>query len=183
MTYDVAIAFARLYAPDVAAGPVRGGGTLYRDLRFLPDVADVPILLNHDSDREVGRIHSLMPMDWTSGRWLVGLGEVDEAALAYVRRDAPASFSWISGSSYDLDGWTVVSRGIVREVTVVGPGFDPVDCGARVLSVRAAQPPAARTAPAGTTHRDLPAEMLAWAAAAPTGVVRRPGIGRVLGVR
>ena len=41
------------------ASPVLGTGTVYSKLRFLPSKTTVPLVVNHDLERQIGEVHQL----------------------------------------------------------------------------------------------------------------------------
>jgi hypothetical protein len=175
------IRFARVYNSDLVAGPVRYSGTVYgRDgLRWLPKETDVPLVVDHDYSREIGRVMSLDALQWVDGRWWTAHVTVTDKP-PWLKRGTGASFESKPLDKMDINGWTYVRNAIVREVTVTSPDYEPRDPGARVLALHPTETtagssppsPPATSARARETYYDPPGTIL-----------RRPGIGQVLGVR
>jgi len=132
VSYRACIKVARGFDPALVVGPVRGDGTMYSGLQFLPGRTSVPLVVNHDLAKRVGTVHELVRLDLSDGWWVVARGTVD-APPEWLRRDTGASFCSRKLRAYEINGWTHVSHALVDEVTTVGPGFRAVDPYAKVM--------------------------------------------------
>jgi hypothetical protein len=145
-----------------------------------------PVLVDHDDERRVGLVRELRRLDdYAFGRSLMALCEIDDPP-PWLRQDTAASFAFVTLHRQAYNGWEIVRRGLVREVSVLSPSVKPAEPLARVLTFHPAVPPKTRAAAAGPAHPgSVAGDVLAreWQSAAPPGVIRRVGVGRVLGVR
>ncbi len=147
MSWDVFLRFARVYNSDLLDGPPRFSGTLYArgSLRFKPADVDVPLLCDHDDAQEIGRVRKIEEMKDTDGRWYVALATVTEKP-AWLKRGTRASFGYIPLFRTDLNGWELITSALVKEVTVTSASHQPLDSGARVLTLK----------PVETTPKNIP---------------------------
>ena len=174
MTYDACSKVCRAYDTDALRGPVRGSGEVYlpAGLTFLPSQSTVPVVIDRDHAKQVGEVFDLCTWEWTDQRWIITRARIDRPP-AWLRYGTRASISTRRLRTYEINDWTVISRALVDEVTIVGPGFRPVEPCAEVVLYRQAKErkPQPTAQPAGRVVYTPPG-----------GVLRRPS-GRVLGVR
>ncbi len=139
-THVALIKICRAYDSRLIGGPVRGDATMFSELRFLPSKSSVPVVINHDVDREVGRVHEIFVMEWPEGsemrRWNVARCSLIDPLPGWLRRGTGASFSHRRLHTHSLNGWDHVTSAFVDEVTLVGPDFEPVEPLAEVLLLR-----------------------------------------------
>ncbi len=168
MTETALIAFARCYDSDLVAGPVKHSGSLYaRDgLRWLPAASDVPLVVDHDPSREIGRVTSISVIHGFGGRWWAALATVTKKPY-WLKRGTGASFEFIALHRMELNGWDFVRSAIVREVTVTSPSHEPRDPGAKVLTIG---PSREKPAAEGVMFHERP------------GTIIRRNVGQVLAV-
>jgi hypothetical protein len=107
--------------------------------KFLPAEASVPLVVDHNVDKRVGTVRSLFPHPDTDGEWVAALCDVTDPP-DWLRRNTPASFKFITLLRHDFHGWNTVARAIVREVSVLSPGVEPADPGAKVLTFHREEP-------------------------------------------
>lgn len=144
-----------------------------------------PLLVDHDRNRQVGTVDMLYRMEWTDGPWLCASATVTDPP-SWLSRDTRASFAFIpfQRSSFIRAGEADhVRKAWVTEVSVLSPGIEPAEPLARVMSLRKADPVAARSAshwPPGTIVRNLP-DGTQEITHTQRHIIRRPG-GRVLAV-
>jgi hypothetical protein len=178
VSHTALIRFARIYNSDLVAGPVRYSGTVYgRDgLRWLPKETDVPLVVDHDMGREIGRVMSLHALQWVDGRWWTAHVTVTDRP-PWLKRGTGASFEYKALDKMDINGWSYVRNAIVCEVTVTSPDCEPRDPGARVLTLHPAET-VRSSKPSPTATSDRAGGEVFYGGP----VIRRP-IGQVLGVR
>jgi hypothetical protein len=58
----------------------RTGRTLYESgaFEFPPNKDTIPLLIDHEDDREIGTVHSLFKMDWIDGPWICARATVTD---------------------------------------------------------------------------------------------------------
>jgi hypothetical protein len=128
---------------------VEGAGALDRVSRHEP----LPVLVDHD--REVGRVRDIFAAPHTDGRrWLFASVELDECPT-WLKRDGGVSWSYRVLFDQDVRGTQRLLRAIIDEVTLVSPGFVPVEPLARVAWVGEPEP-----SPAATADRAAGGEVL-----------------------
>ena len=136
---------------------------------------EIPLLVNHDPDRRIGTVHELARMGWTDGPWVVARATVDDAP-AWLRTQRKASFGFIPHSTRTYSNGDLIAGALVREVTVLSPGRKPAEPCADVPLLRQVSPAAEGVASSLAAAGENIVN--------PTGaVLRRPGIGQVLGIR
>jgi hypothetical protein len=169
----------------------RADRTLYEKLRLRPGVATAPLLVNHEHDRQIGVVTDLFRFEDVDGPWWAALADVDDPP-AWLERGTPASFAF--AAVHRRGEWfgpaERIADGLVNEVSVLSPGTRPAEPLARVLTFRPLDvPPEAASRktiarrPADTELTDYEIAARAWQERAPVGMIRRPAIGTVLGVR
>ncbi len=195
MSHKACIRFAPVLTLDRLNDGVRPGRKLYErgGLRFLPGRSQVPLLVNHDDDREIGFVHDLAVWEDTDGPWFVARATVTDPP-AWLKRGVKASFGFSplgrSETMRELHGVDVVRRGLVNEVSVL-VGEQPAEPLAQVLLVERSLPAAvvpSDRAAAGEVIHDWTGqhspEASVWAEdARKRGNLVRFGTGQVLGVR
>ena len=111
------------------------GRTLYdhASLSFFPGKTSVPLLVNHDENREIGLVRELMRFEDTDGPWLVAVATLTDRP-DWLKRGVRASFGFKLArySSFDHD---VLRKGYLTEVSVLTAGHEPLEPGARVLTL------------------------------------------------
>ena len=131
------IRFAPVYRGDLVLDPVlrREGRTLYGAGAFvtIPD-KEIPLLVDHDPDRQIGTVRELFKYENVDGRWHAALVDITDPPPWLARR-TPVSFSFIALSRSHLDGCKTVTRALVREVSIVSSALQPLEPGARVLTL------------------------------------------------
>jgi hypothetical protein len=134
VTWDAFIRFGRVYNSDLLDGPPRFNGTLFARgaLRFKPADVDIPLLCDHDTGQEIGRVRKIDEIKDVDGRWYVALATVTEKP-PWLKRGTGASFEYKPLASMELNGWKLIQRALVTEVTVTSPTHQCLDEGAKVL--------------------------------------------------
>jgi len=154
VTFDALIQFARVYNSELLDGPPRFTGTLFHrgSLSFLPVESEIPLVVDHDYSQEIGRVTSIFEMRQPEGRWYVAAATVTDKP-AWLRSGTGASMQHKDLSAHEMNGWRLVWRSLVREITVCSPRHEPRDAGAQVLTIDPT-PKAATPAPepAGTPY-------------------------------
>jgi hypothetical protein len=123
--------------------------------------------LNHDDDRVIGSIYSVLAYEDTDGPWLAAMATIDEPPEWLRKNDTKASFCFKPLTRSQAFGCEIVRHGILDEVSVLSPDRRPQEPLARVVSLREAEP--------GLN----PGDQVFYGGQ----VLRRPGIGRVLALR
>ena len=178
MSYSALIQLAPIWTYQRHTDPAwnRPGRSLYEAgaLKFAPAVTEIPLLVDHEDDQRIGTVHELVRIEWLDGPWLCARATVDEAP-GWLRTRTKASFGFIAHNTRTYSEGDLIAGALVREITVLSPGRKPAEPCAEVLLLRQVSPATEATsdlAVAGENLRD------------PTGaVLRRPGIGQVLGIR
>ena len=141
----------------------------------IQDGKPVPVRVDHvkDGTADIGRVTALSEATDLDGRWVIAHCDVDEPP-GWLRRDTPASMSWCNlGTREPMPGgWTRHIAGMVTEVTLLSPGKQPAEPGARVWHIDRGTPtPAPEPArqPDDVTHGG--------------GQVIRRDVGQVIRVR
>ena len=173
MSFTSLIRFAPLTTLERLNDPtwVRPGRTMYDhdSLTFFPNRTSVPLLVNHDETRVIGVVRELTRFEDTDGPWLAALATVTDRP-AWLKRGTRASFGYRGGRTSSFDG-DVLRQGWVTEVSVLTADHEPLEPGARVLTLRENANPIRPVAPAGAT------------VIAGNGQLLRRPVGQVLGVR
>lgn len=79
-------------------------------LTFMQGKDSVPLLVDHNDDRAIGVVHTIMRFDDTDGPWLAAVGEVTDLP-SWLRRDTKASFSYkAANTSHDVLGCGAAHR-------------------------------------------------------------------------
>lgn len=155
----------------------------HNSLTFLPHRTNVPLLINHDAERPIGVVRELMRFEDTDGPWLVAVATVTDRP-EWLKRGTRASFGCKLARYSSFERHDVMRKGYVTEVSVLTVGHEPLEPGARVLTLREnANPILPEPTP---TSAGVPPPV-ASAGAVPGvfyggGLIRRPS-GQVLGVR
>jgi hypothetical protein len=179
MTCEVCIRFAPVFTTERMAAGVRPGRALYQRgaLQFLPGRSTVPLLVDHDKDREVGVVHELVEWADTDGPWIVARATVTDPP-GWLERGTKASFGLATVRRQEIDGWERVHRALVTEVSVLPPTVRPAEPLAEVVLVeRTSSSAAGRT----SDRRPAAGEIVLDHGPAGARVVRH-GAGRVLAV-
>lgn len=107
----------------------KDGRTIWRtsDLKLGPAGADVRI--DHDEDKQIGRVLELSSMGWSDGgRWIVARCELDTVP-DWLKRGTKASCGY-----HDFNaGRDVTGLSLLQEVSLLSPGRTPVEPGAEVV--------------------------------------------------
>ena len=120
MTYTTLIRFAPLTTLERLNDPlwVRPGRTMYdnHSLTFLPHrTSGVPLLVNHDPEREIGVVRELMRFEDTDGPWLVAVATVTDRP-EWLKRGTRASFGCKLARYSSFERHDVMRKGYVTEV-------------------------------------------------------------------
>lgn len=142
MTYEATIALGPVVSAErIEAERKLPGRSFYNAdaLSFLPIHETVPLLIDHDPGREIGRVRSLHVLDTAGGRWWCAVADVT-APPSWLRKGTGASISRWDTFSTDRWGYDVVRGAFVKEVSVLSPGVKPAEPGAQVVMYREALP-------------------------------------------
>lgn len=138
MSHTALIKLAPVYDSHLALGPVHGGGTLYERGCFRTISHQVPVVVDHDTDREVGIVRQIVEIPDTDGEWFVALATISEP-VAWIRGGrggTKASFAFKGLHRRTVNGWEVVCDALLSEVSVLTPSFKPIEPRAHVLTLR-----------------------------------------------
>lgn len=139
----VLVRIAKVIADDVwddpeAIGPDR---ELFwpRALKLRPTATPVPVRVDHIKTRDIGRVTALSDVKDIDGRWVIAHCDVDEPPV-WLRRDTPASMSWCNlGPRVPMPGgWTRHISGMATKVSLLSPGMQPAEPGAKVWHIERA---------------------------------------------
>ena len=165
MTYTALIKIAPIFDPHRLNDEThrKPGRTLYQRGSLTLRGEAPPVLIDHNKDRPIGLIRSLVEVGDTDGDWIAAYCDITDPPC-WLERGTRASFAL---STYDRSWFGETERvfkALVSEVSVLAPGVKPAEPCAEVWSYRRTEPkPAARV---------LEPQLLV-----------RPSIGQVLGVR
>ena len=172
MIFDACLKLVRVDDPDTILGPVRGSGDLFRPSGMTisePDIGSV--LVDHDPNQQIGEVFALEPWAFPDGgRWVVGRCRID-APPSWLRRGTPASLGSRPLQTSEMNGWTIIGRPLVDEISIVSASHCALEPCAEVALYRQAKEPKPTVQPAG--------EMIYTPLDA---ILRRPS-GQILGVR
>jgi hypothetical protein len=105
MSVAACIQFAPIFTAERMAEGARATDLYQRgSLRFLPSQSSVPLLVDHDKDREVGVVHELVEWENTDGPWFVARATVTEAP-EWLERGSRASFGYANLERQEIGGW------------------------------------------------------------------------------
>jgi hypothetical protein len=125
---------------------------------------DVPLLIDHDPQQRVGTLRQLVEFPDTDGRWVAAIADVDDPP-AWLKRNTAVSIAYANLSETQANGCQRVLDALLAEVSILSPARKPAEPNARVLSL-------------GIARRETVEETIDLG-----GIVRRPALGAVLGVR
>ena len=148
MSYSTLIKFAPILTLERQNDPAwtRPGRFLYRSdsLRLLPS-RTVPVLVDHDAEREIGYVEKIMRLEDTDGPWFFARAVVTDPP-GWLKKGTPASFATPS-SSRSLFSDDLVCTGFVNEISVLAPGVKPAEPLAKVVVLDRIESPAASATP------------------------------------
>ena len=104
----------------------RAGRTLYEHgaLRFPPGLSTVPLLIDHDDDREVGVVHSLFQGGWIDGPWLHARATVTDPPAWLRKHDTKCSFGFTTYKRRSFTEAETISGALVNEVSILSPSVE-----------------------------------------------------------
>ena len=154
---DAHIQFAPIATLERLNDPAwnRADTTLYDagSLAFRPSKTEVPLLIDHDENRQVGLVRTLYRIEEPDGPWLCAAARVT-APPGWLTRGTQASFAFlpIQESSFTQPGDADhIRKGWITEVSILSPGTKPAEPRAKVtLFQPAEQPKPAKPAAAST---------------------------------
>jgi hypothetical protein len=168
-TWTALIRFAPLTTLErVNSEAWKGTRTMYDShSRVCTGEDELPLIVDHDDTKVIGVVRSLDRFEDVDGPWLTALARIYERP-AWLKRNTPVSFGYGSaGTSRNVFGCEILRRGIVSEISLLSPGVEPAEPGAKVLTINrdetAALDPGDRVSYGGR-------------------MIYRPGIGQVLSV-
>ncbi len=96
----------------------------------------IPVCLDHEKDRVIGRVESTFYNEcWTGGTWLFALAHLDEVP-DWLERDRAVSIAHATTFRRTMPGgWDLLTRGLITEISVLSPGQKPAHPLARVMTV------------------------------------------------
>lgn len=154
MTLDAHIQFAPLATLERMNDPAwnHTDRALYdgHALSFMPGTTEVPLLVDHDKDRQVGVVKRLYRIEEPDGPWLAASCHVTSPP-GWLTRDTKASFAFIpiQHSSFTQPGDAEhLRKAWVTEVSILSPGTQPAEPRAKVTLLepsKPTKPPAAAT--------------------------------------
>jgi hypothetical protein len=110
---------------------------VFDTMKLNPNRVDWPVLVDHDPDQVVGQVLDLFRMDDVPpfDQWLTVRCQITEPP-AWLKKSTPASFGYFPVQRSQVNGWEIVRRGYVNEVSVLSPGTRPAEDLARVCLLR-----------------------------------------------
>ena len=109
-------------------------------IKLFPRREPVALLVDHDKQRPIGSVKSLMRLDAAdpAGKWVVAIVEVTERP-DWLRRGTPASPA-LNCSRMCSFGNPILRSAYVTEVSLLTPGLEPAEPDAKVLYVKPTEP-------------------------------------------
>jgi phage head maturation protease len=104
-------------------------------LRLLGD-RPVPLLINHDVNRQVGEVTEFVELEEADGLWLYARATVTDPPEWLTVQRTKASFGFGPVERQRFGNLDRVLRGVVREVSILSPSRAPADELARVVLLR-----------------------------------------------
>jgi hypothetical protein len=167
------VRLGRRYASE-GPGEIPKGLLRYgHEMKLWPLQDAVPLLVDHDEGKQIGRVDELITFDDVDGQWLTARCELYPDAAKWIKKGSPASFkSTCLRESTFIDGY--IYGGYVQEVSILR-AEKPAEPGARVILLYEPDPP-------GTPRQKKRAQSATPVTLPRNGLIRR-NTGRVLGVR
>ena len=113
---------------------------------------------------------ALEPWPFNDGRWIVGRARID-APPSWLRRGTPASLGSRPLQTSELNGWKIIARALVDEISIVSASHRALEPCAEVALYRQAKEPKPTVQPAGEVIYT------------PPGAILRRSVGQIIGVR
>ena len=149
----------------VAPGSLRAGRLIVDRGAFRLLRPDLPILVDHDDDRQVGVVREVFVHDDTDGEWHAVLARFTDPP-GWLQRGTRVSFAYNPLRRQQIWEWTRVNSGLLTEISVLSSSLKPADPSARVMTFGPERPNAG--------------EEIIYS---PPGTIIRRQCGRVLAVR
>ena len=109
-------------------------------LTMIPGKTTCPVIVNHDANRLVGEVSSLIRWDDETGPWLAAIRTIHDAPV-WLSKETRVSFGYKpAGTSSDVFGCEIARRGLVDEVSLLAPDRKPAEPLARVVTLRRSVP-------------------------------------------
>lgn len=170
------VRLGRIYAgePEIPEGLLRYGRG---GMRLAPWLASVPVLVDHHEGKRVGTVTDFATFDFSDGDWLCARTEI-YPDVDWVKKGVPASFkcALLNQSSF-VDNY--VYGGICTEVSLLRDE-KPAEPGARVVLLYEPEPVRAQRQ---QPDEPDPKQVRYIEERRKQGILVRPNIGQVLGVR
>jgi hypothetical protein len=123
MSYSATIKLAPVWTFERHTDPRwnRPGRALYEpgSLRFLPGRTEVPLLVDHNEDRQIGTVRELFRMDWIDGPWICAHAVLDEPPVWMKQHETKASFSHRNLHVRPYSEGDLIASAFVDEVSVL----------------------------------------------------------------
>ena len=180
MSREVIVKFAPIASTERLGNPIweRAGRTLFWPgaLKFLPTQSEIPLVVDHSMERQVGVVTHLFQLDWTDGGpWICARAQVDNPPGWLKPHETKASFGRWDIHSTPVGESHRVHSAWIREVSLL-VATEPAEPLACVLSVRPTKERIVRAS------RPAPTPVGEVIHTPHDAVIRRPS-GQVLGVR
>jgi hypothetical protein len=101
----------------------------------------VPVLIDHDEQREIGFVDELVRVDWTDGPWLAGLATIRDAP-GWLQRGTCVSFEYKPCGKSEWRGCEILRHSFLTEISVLSAGVKPKEPLAEVLTFAPTASPA-----------------------------------------
>lgn len=150
MTHRALIRLGGRATQDVLRSPpTRSHTELYgrpEEMQILDGDLAPYVCVDH-SKEPIGRVKSVFSMDSAEsvnggigGKWLAAVVEIDDPP-SWLKVGTPASISYAPTWRREENGWTVVERALLREVSILSGDKRPAEPCAQVLTLTAVEPP------------------------------------------
>jgi hypothetical protein len=114
--------------------------TLYWSGSLELATREIPLLIDHDWERQVGTVDALFEMPYGDGPWYTAHAAITEPPAWLTQRDTKASFARLNRDSLWVGRCERVRHAHVTEVSILSPDTRPCEPLAEVTSLRRRQP-------------------------------------------
>lgn len=167
MSHTATIRFAPVHTFERHNDPRwnRPGRCLYTSgsLKFMPGVSEVPLLVDHKKDRQVGTVDMIWKGEWVDGPWYFARAAIDKPPAWLRKCDTKASFGLLPYERRTYTEGELLAGALVTEISILSPGTlpaEPLACVERLARTEAPKPAAARPAVLKRTAYQLDDEEL-----------------------
>lgn len=137
MSYTSLFRFGPAATPNTILGDARRGGRVLYDQLSLCPGGEWPVLIDHNDAQPIGRVREIFRMEDTQPfeLWHAALCDIDDPPPSWLKVGNPVSFAFSTLHRWEHNGWQIIRRGLVNEVSILSPGVAPAESLARVCTL------------------------------------------------